>query len=134
MKNHWLRNKRREMTLQELADGGCCLDLFYEWQYVQNEQCNTKRAPAKTIHRGQLNYKAILPRSLTGTLRGGITFWDHQNDGKLFITRSEGESKKTVVTDECVGSVDYDSGTLEFNEGWEGPVFVSYEYNYAENN
>jgi hypothetical protein len=66
MKNKWLKNSDL-YGLAKLADGGC-LDLYYEWQFVQNEVKYQRSECDRLINYGKLNHHAILVGSITGSV------------------------------------------------------------------
>lgn len=152
MKNYWIEQKMDQLmldktkgfpsddanALQQLADGNY-LDLYHEWQFVQNEEPNIVYEHfGATIY--QFNYFPIGAGTMYGTI-----YFNNEACFTFFVKQTgEFEFKKIITKNSENFEVYYNSelslntGKLRLNWGNEGitlppKLVVSYEYNYSEN-
>ena len=132
MKNFWLERKNGgrgfpkddELSLQQWAGRGECvsLDMYYEWQYIQNEDviCDDLPATDRKYRYGHFKKTYILPESVIGVYEGQI----FQDDGEGRLKMKE--------DGKLLGTLHYESGVITLPKNLTENLIVSYEYDYGK--
>ncbi len=120
-------------SLCQYSSGDCCLDIFYNSQYVSNEVLDVMNK-----HSGFTSYIVSHTPVLPGTVAGLITFDENNKysfticlDGTFSYHRIGLYSSVNFIPFSAASSLDVDTGVL--NLEWCGnispEVKISYEYN-----
>lgn len=128
MKNEWLNNIRRRRSLEMFAKMGGTLDLYYDYQFVQNENTPTHKGEeirsSLTLEHGQ-----VCKGTMVGTVYIGKTPVQifHVTSGGEFVFQKIGTPMNFV----CEAGLDLNEGKvfLRFREPpGEHLLVVNYEY------
>ncbi len=55
-------------ALQQTANGGSCLDLYYHYQYVQNEELEQEKIVFGHTEYTSIKHLPLLEKTMTGTI------------------------------------------------------------------